>query len=173
MSVPDSFRTKRGIARFDDGAVRFEESVRGYLRGLYRDYWRSDARWRKAVFAGYALAFPTGLGWLALAVYEGDVLPVVGVVAVIVVLRLAGYLRGFRSPDRIRLADVESVAAIRGAKGLTRPRLVVEYAVDGSVRKRRVNLPSLYTGMGEETFERAVDAFEQRGADVERRGTDG
>lgn len=168
----ESFATKRGTARFEGGAVVFEESVRGYIRSLHRDYWESDAWWREAIFLGYALWPLVAVGWavnLLVSIAGGRANPSrialgAGVVAVVLVApQILNYLRGFRSPDRIALDDVESVSATRGATGLTRPRLHIAYRTDGATRTRRVNLPSLLTPDGEEAYERAVAAFEHRG----------
>ncbi|MFB6250643.1 MAG: hypothetical protein ABEI27_02970 [Halobellus sp.] len=165
----DSFRTKRGTAQFISDAVRFEESFVGYLRGLYRDYWRSDSWSQRVVFVGYVFGLFYGVGWFATTVASGDFGIVAIVVGVVLFLWLVNLLRGFRSPDRIPLVDIESVTAVPGAKGVTRPRLVVAYIDDGSVRKRRVNLPSLYTEQGDAVYECAIEAFEERGIEVARR----
>lgn len=167
MPAIDSFATKRGVARFTDDALRFEESVTGYLRSLYRGYWRRGRWWRKAIFAGYVFALLFGVGWAVDAVRRGRVVLVAGVLGVLAVLWLVDYVRGYRSPDRVPLDSVEGVSATRGRKGLTRPRLVVTYADGGTTRKRRVNLPSLYLADGESAFSRAREAFEERGFDVE------
>ncbi|AAV48284.1 unknown [Haloarcula marismortui ATCC 43049] len=47
--------------------------------------------------------------------------------------------------------------------GLTRSRLVIRYTDGGTTCKRRVNLPSLYTSGGETVYERAQEAFAERG----------
>lgn len=167
MPSIESFRTKRGVAAFRDDALEFDESVRTYVRWLYRDYWKSDSRWRKALFVGFALWPVFALGWLVSALSDGRVSLVAGVCALVVVLWVIGYVRGFRSPDRLPLDRIERVDATRGEKGLTRPRLVLTYRENGAIRKRRVNLPSLYTPTGERTFERAIKAFRERGFDVE------
>jgi hypothetical protein len=44
---------------------------------------------------------------------------------------------------------------------------VITYASDGTSRQRRVNLPSMYTRDGETVYERALDALERRGFEVE------
>lgn len=90
------------------------------------------------------------------------------VAALLLALWLVNYLRGYRSPDRIALAEIESVSATRGETGLTRPRLVLTYRDGEATRKRRVNLPSLSMPNGDETYERAVAAFAERGFDVDR-----
>lgn len=176
MPSIDAFRTKRGRARLTGDAVVFDESVAGYARALYRDYWRSDAWWRKAVFVAYALWPVVVVGWcggLVLELARGGTDPVWAaggalVVAAIVALAWgANYARGFRSPDRVSLDAVTGVAATRGETGLTRPRLVLTYEAGGGTRKRRVNLPSLLTPAGEDSYERAVAAFAERGFDVE------
>jgi hypothetical protein len=163
----DSFRTKRGRARLTDDEIRFEESFAGYVRSLYRSYWCADAWWRKAVFAGYVLGLAVAVGWVIHAVASGRLRLLAAVCGLLIAIWVVDYLRGFRSSDRVALSDVESVSATRGEKGVTRPRLVVRYAGDGAVRKRRVNLPSLYTPDGEAAFERAQTAFAERGFDVE------
>lgn len=167
MPSIESFRTKRGVARFRDDAVLFEESAIGYARSLYRGYWRSECRWRKAIFVGYVFGLLVAGGWLASAIHSGDVLLLAGFLGLLVVLSVVNYARGFRSLDCIPFDDIESVSATRGEKGLTRPRLVVTYTDAGSIYKRRVNLPSLYTVDGEAAFERAVESFDERGFDTE------
>ena len=163
MPSIESFPTKRGTARFTEDAVHFDESVVGYIRSLYREYWKSNTWWRKGIFAGYVLGLLVGLGWIISAVRSGDVLLLAVVVGLLAVLWLANYARGFRSPDRIRLDAIKEVSAIRGEKGLTRPRLVITYTDGESTHKRRVNLPSLYTTDGETAYERARSAFGERG----------
>ncbi|GGM62595.1 hypothetical protein J2752_001539 [Halarchaeum rubridurum] len=172
---PDAFDTKRGTARFDDGALVLDASVVGYARSLYRGYWRSDVWWRKALFVGYVCWLVVALGWSGrlltrLLTRRADLIWVaVGagvVLALVVALRLLDYVRGYRSPDRLALDRVESVRATRGEKGLTRPRLVLTYRDGDATRKRRVNLPSRYLSHGDETYERAVAAFVERGFDV-------
>ena len=164
----DSVRTKRGTARFTSDAVRFEESFVGSLRSLSRDYWRSDSWSQRAVFVGYVFGLLYGVGWFVTTVASGDFGIIAIVVAVVLFLWLADFLRGFRSPDRIPLVDIESVTAVSGVKGLTRPRLVVTFTDDGAIRKRRVTLPSRYTEQGDAGYERAIAAFEQRGFEVTR-----
>ena len=162
MPSIESFPTKRGTARFTEDAVHFDESVVGYIRSLYREYWKSNTWWRKGVFVGYVVGLLVGLGWIVSAVRSGDVLLLI-VVGLLAVLWLANYARGFRSPDRIRLDAIEEVSATRGEKGLTRPRLVITYTDGESTHKRRVNLPSLYTTDGKMAYERARSAFGERG----------
>lgn len=168
MVTVDTFPIKRGVARFTDDAIRFEESFTGYLRALYRGYWQSDVLWRKGIFAGYVFALLFGIGWVVNAIRAGDFLLVSGVLVALAVLWLVNFIRGFRSPDRISLDAVDDVSATRGEKGLTRPRLVITYRDDSSTHKRRVNLPSLYTTDGETAYDQAVDAFESHGFEVER-----
>lgn len=167
MPSIESFRTKRGVARFTADAVLVEESAVGYARSLYRGYWQSERRWRKAVFVGYVFGLLFAAGWLASAIHSGDVLLLVGFLGLLVVFSVVNYARGFRSPNCIPFDDIEDVSATRGEKGLTRPRLVVTYTDAGSTYKRRVNLPSLYTVDGEAAYERAVEAFDERGFDTE------
>ena len=167
MPSIESFRTKRGVVRFRDDAILFEESVVGHVRSLYREYWQSEHRWRKSIFVGYVFGLLFAIGGLARAIRSGDVLLLAGVLGLVVVLWVVNYARGFRSPDCIPFDDIENVSATRGEKGLTRPRLVVTYTDAGSTYKRRVNLPSLYTVDGDAAFERAVKAFDERGFDTE------
>ncbi|WP_255152895.1 hypothetical protein [Halorarius halobius] len=42
MPSIESFSTKRGTARFTEDAVHFDESAVGYIRSLYREYWKID-----------------------------------------------------------------------------------------------------------------------------------
>ncbi|WP_435101726.1 hypothetical protein [Halarchaeum sp. P4] len=162
MPSVESFPTKRGRARFEDGIVVFEESVRGYVRSLYRGYWRSDAWWRKAMFAGYVVAWVAAIAWVLTAMRH-DLLLVAAGLLVLAALWVIQYLRGYRSPDRVALDDVADVSVTRGSKGLTRPRLVLTYRTGDGRYKRRVNLPSRLTPNGDEAYKRAVTAFEQRG----------
>ena len=163
MPSIESFPTKRGTARFTEDAVHFDESVVGYIRSLYQEYWKSNTWWRKGVFVGYVVGLLVGLGWIVIAVRSGDVLLLAVVIGLLAVLWLANYARGFRSPDRIRLDAIKEVSATRGEKGLTRPRLVITYTDGESTHKRRVNLPSLYTTDGETAYVRARSAFGERG----------
>ncbi|GAD51621.1 hypothetical protein MBEHAL_0381 [Halarchaeum acidiphilum MH1-52-1] len=176
MPAIESFATKRGTARFEDGSLVFDESVRGYLRALYRDYWRGETWWRKAIFLGYVCWLAVAIGWSATVLRDalqsgGDQIWAAGgagvVAALLLALWIANSLRGYRAPDRLALDRIESVAATRGEKGLTRPRLVITYRDDGATRKRRVSLPSLLTPDGGETYDRAVRAFAERGFDVD------
>lgn len=163
MPSIESFPTKRGRARFTEDHVYFEESFSGYVRSLYREYWQSGTWWHSGLFVGYILAFPIGLWWVVSAVHSGDLLLLAVIVGLMVVLWLVNYARGFRSPDRIRLDTIEAVSATAGKKGLTRPRLVITYTDGEASYRRRVNLPSLYTGGGETAYERAQTAFAERG----------
>ena len=165
MPPIESFKTKRSIVRFTADAVLIEESAVGYVRSLYREYWQSERWWRKAIFVGYVFGLLFGVSWYASAIRSGDVRLLAGVIGLLVVLLVVNYTRGFRSPDRIPLDNIENVSATHGEKGLTRPRLIVTYTDTGSTYKRRVNLPSLYTVDGDAAFERAVKAFGERGFD--------
>lgn len=156
MSSIESFRTKRGPARFTEDAVHFDES-------LYREYWQSGTGWHKWILVGYVLGFPIGFWWTVNVVRGGDFLLLTAIVCLIVVLWVADYARGFRSPDRIRLDTIENISATDGTRGLTRPRLIITYTHKGTTYRRRVNLPSLYTSGGETAYERAQAAFTERG----------
>ena len=101
------------------------------------------------------------------AVWAGDVLLLAGLLIFLVALLVLNYLQGFRSPDRIQFDDIEDISSTRGQKGLTRPRLVITYTRNGEQYKRRVNLPSLYTDYGQEAFDSAVEAFDERGFDTD------
>jgi hypothetical protein len=166
MTAIDSFETKRGVARFTDDSIRFEESFRGYLRSLSQGYWHSDHWWRKAIVAGYVFALLFLPVWIINAIRDGQYLLLTGMIGLFVVLRLITTLRGFRSPDCIPLAAIEAISATRGKKGVTRPRLILTYTDDGATHKRRVNMPSLYMDDGENAFERSLAAFEARGFEV-------
>ena len=166
------FETKRGHCRFEDDALVFDESVRGYVRNLYDGYRRSDEWWGKWVFLAYVLAIPIGLFSLAAGGSEiGD--PSLTFLALLVgayglLYAHQRFVRGFTNADRIPLDAVTAVSLTRGSKGLTRPRFVVAFE-DGDERRRRyVLLPSLYLSHAEETLERAVAGFEERGFDVDR-----
>ncbi|KTG11321.1 hypothetical protein [Haloferax profundi] len=167
MPSIDSFRTRRGVARFTGDSVLFEESFTGYFRALYRGYWQSEYWRRKAIFIGYIFCLLFAIGWTLSAVWAGDVLLLAGLFTFIVALLALNYLQGFRSPDRIQLDNIEDISSTRGQKGLTRPRLVITYTNDGSQYKRRVNLPSLYTDYGQEAFDCAAKAFDERGFDTD------
>jgi hypothetical protein len=163
MPAIESFPTKRGTARFTEEYVYFEESLSGYVESLYRDYWQRGTWWSSSVLVTYLFAFPIGVWWVASAVRGGNVLHIAAVGGLLLVLWAVSYARGFRSPDRIRLDTIEQVSATDGVKGLTRPRLVISYTDGGTTDKRRVNLPSLYTSGGETAYERAQEAFAERG----------
>lgn len=167
MTDIDSFQTKRGVARFSEDAILFEESLWGYLRSLHRGYWQCNEWWRKAVFVCYPLAILFGVGWVFVMLWQGRVLPIAAVAAILLGLWLVNYLRGFRSADRVSLDSITSVSATRGEMALTRPRLVLTYSEGRTTNKRRINLPSLYSADGEETFKRARRAFEERGFQIQ------
>ena len=165
MVSEDRFPTKRGTAYFTEEAVRFEESFLGYLRNLYSEYWKGGTYWKMSVFFGYLLAYPVGV-WAVWNVYRrGGYVSVLALTGVLAAAVLLDYARGFRSPDSIQLDAIEDVSATRGSKGLTRPRLLIRYSDEGSTYRRRVNLPSLYTSEGEDTYESVQEAFEERGFD--------
>jgi len=159
----ESFPTKRGTARFTEDYVYFEESFWGYIKSLYRDYWQRGTWWSSSALVGYLFAFPIGIWWVVSAVRGGSFLHIAVVGGLILVLWAVNYACGFRSPDRIRLATIEQVSATDGMMGLTRSRLVIRYTDGGTTCKRRVNLPSLYTSGGETVYERAQEAFAERG----------
>lgn len=163
MPSIESFRTKRGTARFTGDAVHFDESFTGYIQSIYREYWQSETWWHKGIFAGYIAAFPMGLWWVASAVRGGDFLILAVVVGLILLLWVTNYARGFRSTDRIRLDAITKISATDGKKGLTRPRLIIRYTDGETTYRRRVNLPSLDTTGGETAYEQAQSAFAERG----------
>lgn len=167
MSSIDSFRTKRGVATLGDGKLKIEESFRGYARSLYHAYWESDVGWRKVMFVCFAFSPVVAIVWLIGSLAAGRFLLLAAVLGLIASLWIISYIRGFRSPDRLRFNQIVAVAATRGQKGVTRPRLVLTYREETETYKRRVNLPSLYTPHGEATYERAVAAFRERGFNVE------
>ncbi len=163
MSSIDSFPTKRGTVRFTEEYVYFEESFVEYLKSLYRDYWQRGTWRSSSALVAYAFAFPIGVWWVVSAVRDGNFLHIAAVGGLILILRAVNFARGFRSPNRIRLDTIEQVSATAGTNGLTRPRLIVRYNDRGTTRKRRVNLPSLYTSGGETVYEQAQEAFTERG----------
>jgi hypothetical protein len=163
MPSIESFPTKRGTAQFTEEYVYFEESFLRYVNSLYRDYWQRGTWWSSSAFLAYMFAFPIGVWWVVNAVRGGKFLYIAVVAGSILGLWAVNYARGFRSPDRIRLDTIEQVSATDGLKGLTRPRLVIHYTDGETTRKRRVNLPSLYTSGGETAYERARTAFAERG----------
>ena len=163
MSLIKEFPTKRGKARFTEEYVYFEESFSGYIKSLYRDYWKRGTWWSNSAFVAYLFAFPIGIWWVVSAVRGGNHLHIAAVGGSMLVLWGVNYARGFRSPDRIRLDTIEQVSATDGMKGLTRPRLVIKYTDEETTRKRRVNLPSVYTNSGETVYKQAQEAFTERG----------
>lgn len=163
MPSIESFQTKRGTVYFTDEYVHFEESLFGYIQSLYEEYWQSETWWHSGIFVGYILAFPLGLWWVVSSIRDGYV-PVSAVVTgLVLILWATNYGRGFRSPDQIRLDAIEKVSATSGIKWLTRPRLIITYTDDETIRKRRVNLPSFHTNNGEIAYEQAKEAFAERG----------
>lgn len=166
VSSVDSFAVKSGSCRFEDGALLFDTSRLGYIRNLYEGYWR-EGGWYRLLFLGYVLAPVFGLVSLALGYDETG--PVAWYVLAAVVVALLGvwayqrFGRGFTSVDRIPLDAIESVEAVEGTRGLTRPRLVVTYCEGDERRRRYVLLPSTYLPDGEDAFERACAAFRERG----------
>ncbi len=163
MPSPASFQTKRGTAKFSDTAVQFDESFAGYMRSLYRDYWRSELWWHKAVAVGYVLAVLGGIWWAVRTLQRGAGVAIALVGGAVGVLWIVDYIRGFRSRDRIPLEAIEDVSFTRGNTGLTRPRIIITYTDGDATHKRRVNLPSLYTATGEVAYEQAQAAFAKRG----------
>ncbi|MFB6228940.1 MAG: hypothetical protein ABEH88_10345 [Halobacteriales archaeon] len=163
MPSIESFPTKRGTARFTEDYVCFKESFSGYLKSLYRDYWQRGTWWSSGVLVAYMFAFPIGVWWVVSALRGGNFPQIAAVGGSMLVLWAVNYARGFRSPDRIRVDTIEQVSATDGMKGLTRPRLVIRYTDGKTTCKRRVNLPSLYTSGGETVYERAQEAFAERG----------
>lgn len=172
---PVRFETKRGECRFEDDELVLEESLRGYFENLRAGYWESDRLWHKFVFVGFVLALPIGTTIVAIGVVTSDrgVVAELWPVAVLAVLWALLYVvqrfgRGFTSTPRIPLDAIEDVTLASGSWPLTRPRFVVRFLEDGSLRKRYVLLPSLGMPHGEETLERAARAFEERGYRVDR-----
>ncbi|MBP1988313.1 hypothetical protein [Halolamina salifodinae] len=168
MTPPTEIRTKRGQASFVDGTVRFQESIAGYVRALIRDYWHGGSLGQRGIVGAYFFAILYGLGVLAWELGHARWRLPGLVVGVVVVGALIGRARGYRSVDSLDLDRIESVTATRGSKGFTRPRLVLRFQADGKTRKRRLLLPSRFAVDGDEAFERAVAAFEERGFDVDR-----
>jgi len=109
----ESFKTKRGIVHFTADTVLVEESAVGYARSLYRGYWQSECWWRKAIFVGYVFGLLFDVGWFASALRSGEVRLLAGVLGLLVILMVVNYARGFQSPDRIPLDDIENVSVRR------------------------------------------------------------
>ncbi|WP_251343880.1 hypothetical protein [Haloplanus halophilus] len=157
-----SFRTKRGRCHLDGEALRIDSSLRGQLR-RYREGSR-------LLFLSYLGLLAVAAGFVLANLLAGDVRTLLlaggAAAAVVGVARLSNRLRGFGTPDEIPLDAVERVTAVRGRKGLTRPRFVVTYAVDGETRKRYVMMPSLWLSYGEDEFRRATTLFADAGIPV-------
>lgn len=168
-SAVESFNTNRGYVRVTDDALVFEESTTRRVRLLFESYWQNGNTVQKGTFVAIVFAPVYAFGLLLWQVQSGAVEnSYVGVLLLFVLvgiacLKLVDYARGFRSPDRIPLEDIETVSATRGSKGLTRPRLVITYTRGQQSYRRRVNLPSLYTPDAADQFERSLRFFEQRG----------
>ncbi|MFB6101324.1 MAG: hypothetical protein ABEJ73_02020 [Haloplanus sp.] len=158
-----AFRTKRGRCHLDDDALRLDSSLGGQLR-RYREGSR-------LVFWSYIGILVVGFGFLVAKLLAGDVrttvLTVGAVGAVVAVARASNYLRGFTSADEIPRDAITHVTAVRGTKGLTRPRFVVTYEADGETKRRYVMMPSLWLSYGEAEFGRATEVFRRVGIPVE------
>jgi hypothetical protein len=127
MSSINSFRTKRGVVTFGESTLEIEESFCEYARSLYYAYWESDIWWRKVAFVCLAFSPIFAIVWLIGSLATGRFLLLAAVLGLVALLWVVGYAQGFRSPDQLRLAQIVSVAATRGQKGATRPRLVLTY----------------------------------------------
>lgn len=164
MSDIKSFDTKRGNAKFEDNEINFSESTIGYYKSLYREYWKSDSAKFKTIFLLIVLSFPSAFyAIFTILSMENGYLVVFLMFGFLVLLFTIQYVRGFRSPNKIELDRIEDVTYTRGKTPITRPRFVIEYTKNGNTYKRRVNMPSLYMKSGEETFNRAKEAFRKRG----------
>jgi len=157
-----SFRTKRGRCHLDDGRLRLESSLRGQFR-RYREG-------NRLLFYTAVAGVLASIGFVVGKLLAGDLrtLLLVGVIAVLVagIARASNYLRGFTTADDIPLAAIEYVRPVRGTKGLTRPRFVVAYTVDGDTRRRYVMMPSLWLSYGEAEFRRATETFRDAGLTI-------
>lgn len=162
---PRGFRTKRGKCVVEDGVIRLESSMAGYLRHL----WHGNRLLFLFFMAGVVFAPAV----LLLQVVAGNVSPaplLLGAFLVLLVLlavRVVYSLRGFTRDNEIPVDAVERVVAAGGTKGLTRPRFVVEYEEDGETRKRYVMMPSKWLSFGEEEFGKAKEVFGEMGLEVE------
>jgi hypothetical protein len=164
MSDIKSFDTKRGNAKFEDNEISFSESTIGYYKSLYREYWKSDSTKFKIIFLLVVLSFPSAFyAILTLLNHHYGYEIVLTIFASLILMFAVQYSKGFRSPDKIELDSIEDVSYTRGKTPITRPRFVIEYTENGNTYKRRVNMPSLYMKSGEETFNRAKEAFRQQG----------
>lgn len=162
----DAFETKCGWCAVDDDGLRIQGSAFGYLRDLYRGYWRRGSRLQRLVFLGMVVGLAVGVAGFSLAGVSVPVLVALG----LAYLGIAAYqrvIRGVTTDRWIPLSEIEEVLAVRSSEGLTRPRLVVRYTVAGRRRRPYVTLPSLYYPGGEETFDRAVSIMESRGVPIE------
>lgn len=162
--MKDKFDTKRGSAVFTPDSIRFSESTVGYYKSLYTEYWMSDSVKLKLMFLAILASFPvvffSVLGIVRTS--EGYEMLVI-ILALFIILFIVQYLRGYRSPDEIRLDDIDNVSVIEGTSPFTRPRFIIEYTDSNSAVKRRVNMPSLYTPSGRDELDRAKKMFEDRG----------
>jgi hypothetical protein len=157
-----AFRTKRGRCTVDAaaGAIRIEGGALGYLRTLW-----DGNRAAFAVALGALLALPAAMllgDPLRLLVGLGLALGVVG--ATTAVQRF----RGHTAADSIPLADVERVVAHPGGR-LVRPRFVVRYIEDGSLKRRTIGMPSRWLSFAEEAYRDGKLAFANADLPVEER----
>jgi hypothetical protein len=151
-----SFRTKRGTCRLGDRTLELESSL-----GMQLKRYREGNR---LLFASLLSVLGAAVGLPVVALLAGD-LRLVGLYggAFLVVslgARVSNAVRGFTSDDEIPLDAIRKVRAVRGTKGLTRPRFVVRYERDGEEKRRYVMMPSLWLSYGPAEFERARECFE-------------
>lgn len=157
-----AFRTKRGRCVIDGaaGTIRIEGSVAGYLRHL----WRGN-RAAFAVIVGMLLFVPVSLllgdprRWLVGLVIAGGAFGLTYGVQ---------RFRGHTAEEEIPLAAVETVVAHPGGR-LVRPRLVVRYIQDGSMKRRAIGMPSRWLSFGEEAYQTGKLAFANADVPVEER----
>lgn len=169
--VADRFETKRGECRIEDGTLVLDESIRQQFENWYRGYWQEGGRTGTLLFLGlllgaswvvlYPLVLAVSGRWTMLAIFG------VAIILVLGVLRAINRWRSFTSRARIPLDSISEVTLNRGTSGITRPRFVVTYEVDGEERHRYVMLPSTFMAHGEERIETAIVVFERHGFDID------
>lgn len=156
------FRTKRGSCTVEEGAgtIRIEGSVVGYLRHL----WRGN----RAAFAVIVAA----IVFVPVSMLLGDPrrwLLGLGLAAGIFGMTYAVQrFRGHTADDAIPLDAVETVVAHPGGR-LTRPRFVVRYVEDGSLKRRTIGMPSRWLSFAEEAYQTGKLAFANVDVPVEER----
>jgi len=163
--MPNSFRTARGRAQFEDGELRF---VAGDGLGTLAAALTADSvpPWRRALVAVGLVAGLLGAAAVAAAATGPQRWLLLGGAAVVAVAGAVSRRRG-RAADggTVPLDAVEGVTIRRRLPGLSRPLVVIRYRDAGGVKHRHVRLPrGLY---GFDAADRAREAFVHRGVAVD------